>query len=128
MPHLMKVFGGTVFGAWPYAAVALHYLEGFEDRFQKAIQQSKDLFKQLNQLSGITIKPVPNGTYIHHLLLDKGINHQKLSGHLSENNNIEIYSRPEPAGHITLRLTETLLHQSNEQIVKAFKAALAVAQ
>jgi threonine aldolase len=128
MPHLMKVFGGTVFGAWPYAAVALHYLEGFEDRFQKAIQQSKDLFKQLNQLSGITIKPVPNGTYIHHLLLDKGINHPKLSGHLSEKNNIEIYSRPEPAGHITLRLTETLLHQSNEQIVKAFKAALAVAQ
>lgn len=128
MPHLMKIFGGTVFGAWPYAAVALHYLEGFEDRIQKAVRQSEELFKQLNQLPGLTIRPVPNGTYIHHLLLDKSINSRKLSGHLSEKNNIEIYSRPEPAGHITLRLTETLLNQSNEQIVKAFEAALAAAK
>jgi threonine aldolase len=128
MPHLMKIFGGTVFGAWPYAAVALHYLEGFEERFQKAIRQSEELFKELNQLPGITIKPVPNGTYIHHLFLDKGISSPKLSDHLYEENNINIYGSPEPAGHITLRLTETLLHQSNEQIVKAFQAALAVAQ
>ncbi len=128
MPRLMKIFGGSIFGAWPYAAVALHYLEGFEERFQKTVQQSKELFRQLNQLSGITIKSVPNGTYIHHLLLDKNIDSRKLSKQLRENHNIKIYGRPEKAGHITLRLTETLLNQTNEQVVKAFKAALAAAR
>lgn len=128
MPPLMKVFGGTVFGAWPYAAVALHYLEGFEERFQKAVKQSKELFMELNKLPGISIQSVPNGTYIHHLMLDKAIDSQKLSDHLFEKSNIEIYGRPEQAGHITLRLTETLLNQSNDQMVKAFQAALAAAK
>jgi threonine aldolase len=124
MPHLMKVFGGSVFGAWPYAAVALHYLEGFEERFEKTVKKSEDLFKNLNQLSGLKIESVPNGTYIHHLILDKRIDSRKMRDHLSEKSSIKIYGSPEPAGHITLRLTETLLYQSNEEIVRAFSAAM----
>lgn len=124
MPRLMKIFGGTVFGAWPYAAVALHYLEGFEDRFEKTVKKSEDLFKKLNQLSGIKIESVPNGSYIHHLILDKGTDSRKMRDHLSKKNAIKIYGSPEPAGHITLRLTETLLNQSNDEIVSAFSAAM----
>ncbi len=128
MPRLMKIFGGTVFGAWPYAAVALHYLEGFEERFQKSVKKAEDLFTQLNQLPGIEVKSVPNGTYIHHLHLDKNINKRKLSNFLSKNTSIKIYGVAEPQGHITLRLTETILNQSNDEIVKAFSQGLQAAK
>ena len=38
------MFGGSLRQAWPYAAVALHYLDGFDERFGRAARAAETLF------------------------------------------------------------------------------------
>jgi threonine aldolase len=47
--HQRRMFGGSLRQAWPYAAVALHYLEGFGERFQRAATAADRLFEALRQ-------------------------------------------------------------------------------
>jgi threonine aldolase len=39
------MFGGGLRQAWPYAAVALHYLDGFGERFAEAAAMADELFR-----------------------------------------------------------------------------------
>jgi threonine aldolase len=45
--HQRRMFGGSLRQAWPYAAVALHYLDGFGERFQRAVAAAETLFQAL---------------------------------------------------------------------------------
>lgn len=47
--HQRRMFGGSLRQAWPYAAVALHYLDGFTDRFGRAAAASAALFGALGE-------------------------------------------------------------------------------
>jgi threonine aldolase len=62
--HARKVFGGGLYQAWPYAAVALHYLEGFAERFGKAVATARDLFARLGEHPRFRVEPIPHGTNI----------------------------------------------------------------
>jgi threonine aldolase len=42
--HQRRMFGGGLRQAWPYAAVALHYLDGFCERFRRAVAAADTLF------------------------------------------------------------------------------------
>src|SRR5438105_12055615 len=42
--HQRRMFGGSLRQAWPYAAMALHYLDGFEARFGRAVTAAERLF------------------------------------------------------------------------------------
>jgi threonine aldolase len=44
-----RMFGGSLRQAWPYAAVALHYLEGFGERFRRAAAAADTLFSVLRE-------------------------------------------------------------------------------
>jgi threonine aldolase len=45
--HQRRMFGGGLRQAWPYAAVALHYLDGFSERFGQAATMADNLFDAL---------------------------------------------------------------------------------
>ncbi len=47
--HQRRMFGGSLRQAWPYAAVALHYLDGFADRFGRAVAAADALFGALRE-------------------------------------------------------------------------------
>ncbi|MGC2199111.1 MAG: aminotransferase class I/II-fold pyridoxal phosphate-dependent enzyme [Stellaceae bacterium] len=47
--HQRRMFGGSLRQAWPYAAVALHYLEGFSERFASAAAAAESLFQRLKE-------------------------------------------------------------------------------
>jgi threonine aldolase len=47
--HQRRMFGGGLRQAWPYAAVALHYLEGFGERFGRAVEAADNLFAALRK-------------------------------------------------------------------------------
>jgi threonine aldolase len=47
--HQRRMFGGGLRQAWPYAAVALHYLDGFGERFGRAAAAADDLFSALRE-------------------------------------------------------------------------------
>ena len=123
MPHLVKVHGGNMFGNWLNAAMALHRLDGFEERLRKAITISKQLFSSLGKL-GVKVTPLENGTNIYHAKYPEGIDGQKLQ---SELRNRFIYiSPPNARGEGALTVNETLNYREPEYIVKGFEESLKI--
>jgi threonine aldolase len=53
--HQRRMFGGGLRQAWPYAAVALHYLDGFSERFQRAAANAEMLFAALREQPGCEV-------------------------------------------------------------------------
>jgi threonine aldolase len=65
MYHTRRMFGGGLSQVWPFAAVALHYLEGFSDRFGRAVQVSEEVIRSLQRHDNtLTVERVPSGTNI----------------------------------------------------------------
>jgi threonine aldolase len=65
--HDRKVFGSSLAQAWPFAAVALYYLEGFPERFQRAMETAKALFTLLEAHPRLRVESVAQGTNIYKL-------------------------------------------------------------
>ncbi len=124
MQHLIKIHGGNLLGAWPYAAVALHFLEGFENRFQQAIENGSKIIAGLNQIDGFHISPVADGTNIFFLHIEKK-DQAKVAMYLKEK--YQFFLRPRPLEGITglpFVINETQLQVPPEFIVNAFEEAV----
>jgi len=67
MFHARRMFGGGLSSVWPFAAVALHYLGGFSDRYAKAVRISEDLISGLGQRDGFRVERVASGTNLFRL-------------------------------------------------------------
>jgi threonine aldolase len=67
MYHVRRMFGGGLSSVWPFAAVALHYLPGFGDRFSRAVRTSEDLIGDLRKHDGFAIDRIPSGTNLFRL-------------------------------------------------------------
>jgi threonine aldolase len=67
MYHGRRMFGGGLNHAWPFALVALHYLDGFGDRFSKAVKTSEDFVRALGQHDRFAVERVPLGTNLFRL-------------------------------------------------------------
>jgi threonine aldolase len=72
MYHERRMFGGGLNHAWPFAAVALHYLPGFGDRFTKAVKTSEDLVRALQLHDRVAVERIANGTNLFRLQLRSG--------------------------------------------------------
>jgi threonine aldolase len=70
--HLRRMFGGSLRQAWPYAAVALHYLDGFAGRFERAAATAGTLFDALQGHRRCEIVRSPAGTNITRLRVGGG--------------------------------------------------------
>jgi threonine aldolase len=86
--HHIKILGGTVFQSWHTTAMALHYLEGINERWNEVVNKSEKLIKALNQLKGIHITAINNGTNIYDLTLSNDISLKKLAVFLYNEHNI----------------------------------------
>jgi threonine aldolase len=69
MFHTRRMFGGGLYHVWPFAAVALHYLEGFDDRFARAARISEDFIRALGRHDAFAVERVPSGTNLFSLRL-----------------------------------------------------------
>lgn len=127
MRHLMKVHGGAMYQNWVNAAMALHHLEGLDERLQRMAQQAQELFTQLNKLPGIKISPLPNGSNIFHLEMGNGVDLARLRETLNKKHHMLLPGR---RGNEPVRITvnESLLKRDNKSIVAAFKEALQAAK
>jgi len=53
--HQRRMFGGSLRQAWPYAAVALHYLDAFSERFERAVAAADLLLEALRGHPGYEV-------------------------------------------------------------------------
>ena len=111
-----------MFGNWLNAAMALYKLDGIQDRLQEAIKRSKEIFTSLNQLPGIKIAPLDNGTNIYSLKFPAGIQGQKFGESL--NAYFIRMPRPNENGEAKISVNETLLYRDPKYIIDAIKDSL----
>ena len=67
MYHTRRMFGAGLPGVWPFAAVALHHLPGFVDRFRAAVAVSESFIAQLTRHEAFTVERLPGGTNLFRL-------------------------------------------------------------
>jgi threonine aldolase len=75
--HPRRMFGNGLCHVWPFAAVALHFFEGFPERYAKAVATAEKVITALRSDSRCEVTRVPNGTNIFFLRV-KGVDAQAL--------------------------------------------------
>jgi threonine aldolase len=117
---LRHQFGGGVLHGWESASVALHYLDGFEDRYQKAVSRGNELFRLLEEKK-FRVHRMEAGTNIFQLdfpsqpdadfrkrLADRGI----------------VLGRPPVDRSTDIQINETILRRPAKEIADEFGKAL----
>jgi threonine aldolase len=119
--HTRRMFGGGLPHVWPYAAVALHYLDGFEGRFQAAADTAEAVISALGTDANFELQRVPQGTNIFRMRLT-GVNGPVYQGRLESAG----VSARVPAGGewFTLQVNETWTRASAAEIAGRFRRAL----
>jgi len=123
MPHLIKIYGGSMFHNWSNAALALYNLEQIDERLKQVRKRGDELIAMLNQLPGIKISSIPNGTNIYLLQFGAGVNALQVRAKLANDHNIRMRQANE-SGLARFALNETLLYQDISKTLAAFKDAL----
>jgi len=121
IPGLEKILGGVMFRNWPNAAVALHVLDGFEERFARARAQAETLFTALNQTGSFHITHAPDGSNIYRWTVG-GVDPDRFRQHLLDRWNVRIAALT-PGSPSPLMVNETLLSASASELIEAFHDA-----
>ena len=121
--HQIKIHGGAVFQTWHQSAVALHYLNGIDERLSEVVALSAQLMAALNKVKGVEISRLKNGSNIHHLKLDREIDAKALSSYLNKNHRIRI-GRPNKYGVINFVFNESLLYRPINHIIDSFQEGI----
>jgi threonine aldolase len=125
--HQRRMFGGSLPHAWPYAAVALHFLDGFAERFAQAVAAADTLFAALRDHPRVAIdRPAAMATNVTILRVngeDAANLPQRLLAH-----GVAIRAPRQASRHgaeFALHTNETILHRPLAEILDGFTAALA---
>jgi len=73
--HTRRMFGNGLSHVWPFASVALHFFEGFPERYAQARATSEKVITALQSDARFEVTRVPNGTNIFSLRV-KGVDAQ----------------------------------------------------
>jgi threonine aldolase len=123
--HQRRMFGGGLPHVWPYAAVALHYLDGFAGRFAEAAAASNKLFDALGDHPRIAVTRPPTATNVT-LLQVSGDTAQALPQRLQAHGiGIRPARRILPEGaEFALHTNETILRRPIAETIRGFTETL----
>jgi threonine aldolase len=122
MYHTRRMFGGGLPGAWPFAAVALHYFEGFEAELNAAIKTADEFFALLRQNPSFDLVKIPNGSNIFKMVV-KGTDLQAFRENLRGKGVLLPAPRSWLGGFI-VNVNPTLNRTSVERLAAAFKESI----
>lgn len=121
MYHTRRMFGGGLSEAWTAAAVARQYLDGFVERYRRAVQASEALASRLSSHPQLTIAREPSGTNLMRLTVrgvDPAVFRQRLSSRGI------VIGGPSASGTFLLATNETLVRRPAPELVQVFDSAL----
>ena len=120
--HPRRMFGGALPGAWPLAAVALHFLDGFEDRFAAGVAAGRELKPALNTIPGLRVEEIPNGSNICMLRVDSG-DPARIRENLRERG-VQLSAPNSNFRGFALMVNETLTRKPVAETVRLFEEAV----
>ena len=121
--HHRRMFGGGLSSAALPAALALDGFDGFEDRFAKAMAKAGKLFDEINLIDGLSVIAYEYGSNIFPLTLPSGVDLEGFANRLAEFG-VFVSAGEDDRAPLHLTVNTTILRQSNERIVSAFRVAV----
>jgi threonine aldolase len=120
---LRHQFGSLIYQGWESAALAMHYFDGFSQRYQMAVSNGEKLFQLLERSGKFRIERIPSGTNISRLRLASGGILDQLRELLAEAQ-IRI-GAAKGATLTTIMINETINRRPVEDIASAFIGSVA---
>jgi threonine aldolase len=117
------MFGGSLPHTWPGAAVALHYINGFADRFAEIAAISERLLESLREHRRITIERAPGATNVT-ILRVAGSARRPCPRHCWPAASRSTRRVQDGGAEFALHTNETILRRKLADIIDAFVAAL----
>ena len=119
--HVRRMFGSGLPGAWPYAAVALEFVDDFLEAYKAAWGKAERLFQALADHPAFRVEPIPNGTHIVPVHVS-GTDPERFRHHLSQRNIHLPQARWQ--GSFWLKINPSLNRMSAQDVARAFATAL----
>jgi threonine aldolase len=120
--HWMKAYGGTMRRNWHNALIALHFLDGIEERLAAVRQRAEDLYRQLNGNDRLRIERIERGSNKSKLFVDVA-DVDTFARRMREEHNVLLWPRNDE-GFIPVKVNETLLDVPVASVVEAFESSL----
>lgn len=120
--HMRRMFGGGMPQVWPFAAVALHSLDGFLDDYKESLKQADMLFKLLEKHPNIEINKLPQGSNVFQMKL-RNTDIQKFKVAL-ETKNIYLPSANAKDGFVYFKINPSILRRPVKEIAELFLGVL----
>ncbi len=118
--HTRRMFGGSLPGAWSFAAVSLHFLKGFPERMARAAETGEKVIAALERDGNFVVERIPGGTNVFRLK-PIGANPPAYQGRLEQAG----ISAHTPAGDtFTLQVNETWNRVPAAEIVVRFQRGI----
>jgi threonine aldolase len=118
--HTRRMFGGALPHAWPFAAVSLHFADGFDRRMRAAVENSERAIALLGKDSNFEIERVAGGTNVFRMHL-ANVNPPVYQGRLEL---AGIAARVPVGDKFILQVNETWSRVPAEEIAARFRRAL----
>jgi threonine aldolase len=118
--HERRMFGGGLPTAWAFAAVALHFADGFAEEYKKAWQNAETLFSLLQKDEKCKVTKFENGSHIVGLEV-KNVNANRFKEALNKRH-IQL-SAPVGNGFL-LKINPSLNRDTPQNIAALFREAL----
>jgi threonine aldolase len=118
--HTRRMFGGGLPHAWPFAAVSMHFAEGFEKRMRAAVENAERTIALLAKDSNFEIERVANGTNIFRMHVIN-VNPPIYQGRLEQ---AGIVARVPTGDKFILQVNETWTRVPAEEIAARFRTAM----
>ena len=121
MFHTRRMFGAGLPAAWPFAALAHHYLPGFTDRFRQAVHTAETWTGLISDHEAFSVERINNGTNLFHLQVtgtDPLLFRTKL-----ERADV-VVGRPTGTGQFLIAVNETWNRRPADEMAAVFVEAL----
>jgi threonine aldolase len=116
--HDRKLFGSGLEQGWLYTAVALHYLDGFQERYKKAVATAQEFFALLEKDSRCKVEKNTHGTNIYRLRIS-GIDPAKYQQNLAKEG-IRVSRERPPFPGVRLIINESINRTTAPLLAKTF--------
>jgi threonine aldolase len=119
--HVRRMFGGALWNAWPFAAVARHYADGFLERYARAVRVSEDFARALQ--APFRVDRIPGGSHLFYVRA-AGIDLARLMARLAAG----LIHAPDPIVHegqpaLLLGVNESWNRSTGAALAEAFHRA-----